>query len=387
MEKQTLIVRVQRVRNTKHTHQYIRAKVLGSDGSCKCQVKSPVSFGNDPSWDNALLELQEVSLDDLVEFHLRNMDPLQIMPVTLASTVISVRDLIRRPHITLFLEDMPKSKMTYKNAGKQVLQNIGTTMKAPFVKSGGSTVSADSMLEGIEGDDLYRPSADGSTSTPPLPVLLDVSIDNGSFPLSWPRPLPSRFGVDKDGKVQVTRSSSRDSGNIFDVRPMNLVEPADESKLKKPGVCRSHSAPDLQGSLDEDFLEGDLGRSSAGSSAGVGVLPGLHLMLMTRGTRGDVQPFVALARGLCEREGAIVTIVSELRWKKFIKDNSRGLGRGAIRYRPSGGDTMSRIDTRIAKWAMQYDGKGNALMQSIMLSRSEREFFESMPAMFHWAYR
>jgi hypothetical protein len=48
---------------------------------------------------------------------------------------------------------------------------------------------------------------------------------------------------------------------------------------------------------------------------------------------------------------------------------------------------MARIDSRIAKWAMQYDGKGNALMQSIMLSRSEREFFASMPAMFHWAQR
>lgn len=47
-----------------------------------------------------------------------------------------------------------------------------------------------------------------------------------------------------------------------------------------------------------------------------------HAMLVTRGTQGDVQPFVALARGLAEINGWLVTIVTENRFRDFVEENS-----------------------------------------------------------------
>eukprot|EP01065_Artemidia_motanka_P039368 TRINITY_DN4824_c4_g1_i1.p1 TRINITY_DN4824_c4_g1~~TRINITY_DN4824_c4_g1_i1.p1 ORF type:complete len:815 (+),score=196.20 TRINITY_DN4824_c4_g1_i1:60-2504(+) len=100
-----------------------------------------------------------------------------------------------------------------------------------------------------------------------------------------------------------------------------------------------------------------------------------HVVMITRGTRGDVQPFVALARGLATELGWMVTIVTELRWKGFVKKNSN-VERGCIRFRPSGGDTEKRVNTAVAQWAMSRTGE---LLQSIMLGWSEAEFFGSGP--------
>lgn len=47
-----------------------------------------------------------------------------------------------------------------------------------------------------------------------------------------------------------------------------------------------------------------------------------HAMLVTRGTQGDVQPFVALARGLAELNGWLVTIVTENPFRDFVEANS-----------------------------------------------------------------
>jgi len=106
-----------------------------------------------------------------------------------------------------------------------------------------------------------------------------------------------------------------------------------------------------------------------------------HVMLITRGTRGDVQPYIALARGLATLHGWCITICTELRYKDSVLKNGQGLSRGAIRFRPSGGDTMSRIDKPLARWAMAHQSE---LMQIAMLSRSEREFFASEPIFYYW---
>jgi len=106
-----------------------------------------------------------------------------------------------------------------------------------------------------------------------------------------------------------------------------------------------------------------------------------HVMIITRGTRGDVQPFCALARGLANMQGYCVTICTELRYKDFVEKNGEKLERGAIRYRPSGGDTHSRIDKPIARWAMAHQSE---LMQMAMLARTEREFFPSEPIFYFW---
>jgi len=106
-----------------------------------------------------------------------------------------------------------------------------------------------------------------------------------------------------------------------------------------------------------------------------------HVMIITRGTRGDVQPYLALARGLANTMGWCITICTELRYKDFVQKSAEKLTRGAIRYRPSGGDTHSRIDKPIARWAMAHQSE---LMQLAMLARSEREFFASEPAFYFW---
>eukprot|EP00931_Biecheleriopsis_adriatica_P087398 TRINITY_DN61880_c0_g1_i1.p1 TRINITY_DN61880_c0_g1~~TRINITY_DN61880_c0_g1_i1.p1 ORF type:complete len:787 (+),score=108.85 TRINITY_DN61880_c0_g1_i1:337-2361(+) len=119
-----------------------------------------------------------------------------------------------------------------------------------------------------------------------------------------------------------------------------------------------------------------------------GVLPGAPVqkkkaMLVTRGTRGDVQPFVALARGLSEHCGCEVVVVTELRWKNFVKSNGKGLPT-RLRFRPSGGDTTVKVNQRAAKMAMNL-GQYSDTLQALMLSRSEVEFFPSEGCFWHWA--
>ena len=77
-----------------------------------------------------------------------------------------------------------------------------------------------------------------------------------------------------------------------------------------------------------------------------------------------------------------VTICTELRYKAFIHDAGQGLSRGCVRFRPSGGDTMERTDTAVARWAMQCKMD---LMQATMMARGEAEFFPSIHVCVHWA--
>ena len=61
--------------------------------------------------------------------------------------------------------------------------------------------------------------------------------------------------------------------------------------------------------------------------------------MMTRGTRGDVQPFVALARGLCNEYGWLVTICTEASFREFVVQKCGDITNGAVQYLCSGGDT------------------------------------------------
>ena len=63
-------------------------------------------------------------------------------------------------------------------------------------------------------------------------------------------------------------------------------------------ACKSHGFPPLPGRLLV-FLGRQVFRGSLGSLPSAKEGSGRKkVMLITRGTRGDVQPFVALARGL-----------------------------------------------------------------------------------------
>lgn len=47
-----------------------------------------------------------------------------------------------------------------------------------------------------------------------------------------------------------------------------------------------------------------------------------HIMMISRGTQGDVQPFMAMARGLAEEKGWMVTFVTEQHFKPFVMRNA-----------------------------------------------------------------
>lgn len=107
-----------------------------------------------------------------------------------------------------------------------------------------------------------------------------------------------------------------------------------------------------------------------------------RVMLVTRGTRGDVQPFVALAQGLASKPYCCeVFIVTELRWKDFVKKNTNGL---PIHFRPSGGDTTKKVKQYAAQKTMHL-GQHSEMLQALMLSRSEVEFFPSEGCFHYWA--
>lgn len=107
-------------------------------------------------------------------------------------------------------------------------------------------------------------------------------------------------------------------------------------------------------------------------------------MVMTRGTRGDVQPFVALARGLILRHNCEVTICTELTWKSFVKDFRDGLPQETLLFRPSGGDTMAQTRTAVSK-LITWEGQHYDFLQSLIFSAQERNFFPSEGCFYHWA--
>jgi len=109
------------------------------------------------------------------------------------------------------------------------------------------------------------------------------------------------------------------------------------------------------------------------------------VMLFTRGTRGDVQPFLALARGLVLHHGCEVTLVTELNFKQFVKNARQGLPEGSLRFRPSGGDTMLKVSSDLNRWVMNR-GQHLDAIQALILSRSEVEFFPSEGCFYHWAW-
>jgi len=106
-----------------------------------------------------------------------------------------------------------------------------------------------------------------------------------------------------------------------------------------------------------------------------------RVLIITRGTRGDIQPFIALARGLANMLGWLVTVCTELNCKAFVKSNA-DVSNGAVRFLPSGGDTSAHINTAVSRWAINSKSE---FMQAMMLARSEIEFFDSAPVIIHWA--
>eukprot|EP00928_Gymnodinium_smaydae_P061470 TRINITY_DN45533_c0_g1_i1.p1 TRINITY_DN45533_c0_g1~~TRINITY_DN45533_c0_g1_i1.p1 ORF type:complete len:804 (-),score=160.15 TRINITY_DN45533_c0_g1_i1:278-2491(-) len=189
--------------------------------------------------------------------------------------------------------------------------------------------------------------------------------------------------------ISVRGSRSREIGHCF-VSLQDLVQDHGKDYKEKLLVCDSSESPvlmsrqpyypcELSVAIAPKLLPGKWRTQAAvvGVQAGQdegGSYP-RHIFLMTRGTRGDVQPFVALARGLAEQRGWLVTICTEYRWKQFVKENSN-VSRGRILFRSAGGDTELRTSGALERWAMKQKTE---LMQMMMLAMSEKEFLPSAP--------
>lgn len=109
-----------------------------------------------------------------------------------------------------------------------------------------------------------------------------------------------------------------------------------------------------------------------------------RVMMITRGTRGDVQPFVALARGLIQNHNCEVTIVTEIVWKSFVKDGRADLPDGTLHFRPSGGDSMYQTRQFMAQY-VTWMGQYHDSLQSFVFANQEANFFPSEGCIYHWA--
>ena len=109
-----------------------------------------------------------------------------------------------------------------------------------------------------------------------------------------------------------------------------------------------------------------------------------HVFMMTRGTRGDVQPFVALAVGMANQQGWLVTVCTELYWREFVEKHAQNLDNGAIRFLPCGGDTHLETSSWFYSQAMQNNSDA---MQTVIMAASEWNFFPSTPVIVHQVAR
>jgi hypothetical protein len=105
-----------------------------------------------------------------------------------------------------------------------------------------------------------------------------------------------------------------------------------------------------------------------------------HVFMMSRGTRGDVQPFVALAVGMATRRGWMVTVCTELRWRDFVLEHAEKVERGVVRFLPCGGDT--ELETSGWLYAQVMSTTSDTL-QTVMKGASEWNFFPSTPVLAH----
>jgi len=105
-----------------------------------------------------------------------------------------------------------------------------------------------------------------------------------------------------------------------------------------------------------------------------------HIFMMTRGTRGDVQPFVALARGICNSHGWLVTICTEASFRDFVLSKCADVTRGEVRFLCSGGDTTRQTETWLAQALVNTQSEA---IQAIMMAAAESNFFNSAPVMVH----
>ena len=85
---------------------------------------------------------------------------------------------------------------------------------------------------------------------------------------------------------------------------------------------------------------------------------------------------------MAEEHNFLVTFATELRWRDFVLAKTKDVKKGKVRFRPTGGDTSTRIDTWIARYFMESKLE---MLQCMMMAWSEADFFSSGPVLVHIA--
>jgi len=137
----------------------------------------------------------------------------------------------------------------------------------------------------------------------------------------------------------------------------------------------------LEGGLSfGDSDRGGGGGGGGGGGSGGGASCAVHALIISRGTRGDVQPFVALTRGLCSQLGWRVTFCTEERWRGFVLGKCADITAGEVRFLCTGGDTQRQTETDVSKEIMS---SRTEVLQELMMAASEMNFFPSAPVIMH----
>ena len=105
--------------------------------------------------------------------------------------------------------------------------------------------------------------------------------------------------------------------------------------------------------------------------------PSRHVFFLSRGTRGDMQPFITLAIGMAEILGWRVTICCESRYHEWVHQKTCAVKRGQVVAVASGGDTARRMNMYIAREFL-FPSK-TELAQWLMMGNSECDFYGSIP--------
>ena len=117
--------------------------------------------------------------------------------------------------------------------------------------------------------------------------------------------------------------------------------------------------------------------TTAGAAAATAPSYSRHVLMLNRGTRGDLQPLLTLAIGMAEQLGWLVTICAEQRFGEWVEEKARGVQRGRVQFVASGGDTESRMRWWVASSVLFQ--LHTELAQWLMAGMAEQDFEGSVP--------
>lgn len=175
---------------------------------------------------------------------------------------------------------------------------------------------------------LHRSWSEGGTvpALEPGSLCRELVFPGGTEEDALPDVAPSRWGVTEDGGVKIdVRFGERK-------RELEIREKGDPFLPNTPSGPLCHIPSDEGVSISDQ--EERLGEEA---NSYMPPVPPLNICIMVVGTRGDVQPFIALGRGLKEY-GHRIRIASHSVYRDFVLSSG-------LEFYPLGGDPKVMIET------------------------------------------